>query len=108
MAELITYSIKVSVCMILLYGLYVLTLSKQTHFRFNRVYLLFSLIISLILPLLNITMYSANTETVFTRIMQTVQVGSGEELIVQNGMSGTNYISIIYLAGIVIFSLRFI
>ena len=108
MAELITYLIKISVCMILLYGFYVITLHKETHFRFNRIYLLFSIFISIIIPLLNITYYSVNTETGFTNILQTVQVGSDTVFVSGNSMSSSQYIIIIYLTGLLILSIRFI
>jgi len=107
MAELITYPLKVSVCMILLYGLYELALKRETHFRFNRVYLLFSLIISFIIPLLNIPLYSGNAETGFANILQTVQVGSDTVFIAENGTSSAYYITIIYLTGLIILSVRF-
>ncbi len=108
MAELITYPLKVSVCMILLYGFYIMILHRETHFRFNRIYLLFSIIISVIIPLLNIPYYSDNAGTGFTNILQTVQVGSDTVFISKNSMSPSQYIIIIYLTGFIILSIRFI
>ncbi len=107
MDEMIFYPIKVSVCMIMLYGIYVLTLNRETHFGFNRIYLLFSIIISLIIPLLNIPLYSGANETGFAGIMQTVLVGSDNVLNSGNVMSSLNYITLIYLAGLIILFLRF-
>ena len=104
---MIIYPIKVSICMILLYGLYLLALNKETHFRFNRIYLLFAVIISLIIPLLNIPFYSGNKTTGFAAILQTVQI-SDKLSMVKNGMSSAGFIKIIYLSGLILFSTRFI
>jgi len=93
--------------MILLYGLYLLALNKETHFRFNRIYLLFAVIISLIIPLLNIPFYSGNKTTGFAAILQTVQI-SDKLSMVKNGMSSAGFIKIIYLSGLILFSTRFI
>ena len=108
MAELMIYLFKVSVCMILLYGIYVLTLRKETHFHFNRVYLLFSIIISLTLPILDVPLYSSNPGTRFSGILQTIQVGSYAVFIVKNSTSFSYFITLIYFAGLIILSIRFI
>jgi TonB family protein len=108
MSELITYTIKVSVCLILFYGLYVLTLKKETHFTFNRWYLLFSMIISLIIPILHFSYETVSMQTSFTQMLQTVQVASDKGFIARQGISPAYYVTIIYLAGLVILSVRFI
>ncbi len=108
MTELIFYTFKVSVCMILLYGLYILALSRETNFRFNRIYLLSSLIISLIIPVLNIAVFSNNSATGFTAVLQTVQVQSVNSLITGNNMSFANYIFCIYITGLFILTIQFI
>lgn len=107
MAELITYLFNVSVCMTMLYGIYVLTLKKETSFRFNRFYLLFSILVSLIIPLLNFSFDSANQETGFAGILQTVQVGPDSVLKTENILSSANFIGIIYMAGVFILLVRF-
>lgn len=53
--ELITYLFKVTVCTTVFFAVYKLFLSKLTFFRFNRFYLLSTLIISFIIPALEFT-----------------------------------------------------
>ncbi|MGB4837654.1 MAG: M56 family metallopeptidase [Saprospiraceae bacterium] len=49
---MITYLLQSSTCLIFLYGVYHLMLGEMTFFRYNRVYLLSAIAISLIIPLL--------------------------------------------------------
>jgi len=51
---MIQYLIKSSVYLAVFYIIYVLLISKDTHYRRNRIYLLSSIIISLLLPLVTI------------------------------------------------------
>lgn len=112
MVELMIYSLKVSVCMILLYGLYVLALRKETHFRFNRVYLLFSIIISLIIPILDVSFYSGHPGTRFTGILQTVQIDPERFFMAKGSISSAYFLTLIYLTGFILllasFMIRFI
>jgi TonB family protein len=85
-----------------------LTLRKETHFRFNRVYLLFSVFISFIIPLLNIPLYSGKVETGFFGILQMVQVGADNAHKSENKISLSDYIIIIYFIGLTILSVRFV
>lgn len=107
MTEIVIYLVKVSVCMIVLYGLYALTLNKETHFSFNRFYLLISIIISLIIPLLNIPFSSNNPETGFEFVMQTIQVSSDKVFTKSNSNTSANIVAIIYLTVLLILSVRF-
>lgn len=59
------YSIEIAICLALFYVIYWLFLRRETFFKLNRFYLLFSVIISLLLPLLNINMASNSRENSF-------------------------------------------
>jgi TonB family protein len=107
MADLLIYLVKVSVGMVLLYGLYLLLLKKDTHFSFNRSYLMISLIIPFIIPLFNIPINSGTTKTVFGSILQTVQVNSDNEIIPKDSMLSTYYFAIIYFTVLAILFIRF-
>lgn len=52
--EWLTYLLKVSACMALFYALYYLFLQKLTFFSLNRIYLLSALIISFVIPALQV------------------------------------------------------
>lgn len=58
-------SIEIAICLALFYMIYWLFLRKETFFKLNRFYLLFSVIISLLLPLLNINLVSNSGENSF-------------------------------------------
>jgi len=107
MADLLIYLVKVSVGMVMLYGLYLLLLKKDTHFSFNRIYLLVSLIIPFIIPLVNIQINSGTTETGFTSILQTVQVNTDNGIIQENGLLNVYYFGAIYFAVLAILFIRF-
>ena len=47
-----TYLIQSSTCLIILYGIYHFLLAEMTFFKYNRAYLLISMMVSLLLPLL--------------------------------------------------------
>ena len=51
---ILIYLLKVSVCLLLFFATYKLFLSKLTFFKFNRVYLLSTLLISFVIPALTI------------------------------------------------------
>ncbi|RYG08131.1 MAG: hypothetical protein EOO07_26150, partial [Chitinophagaceae bacterium] len=53
--ELFTYLLKVSVCLTFLFAFYLVVLRKLTFFKGNRFYLLFSLLLSFIIPSLQFT-----------------------------------------------------
>ena len=61
MNEFISYLIKTFVCTFVFYSLYFITLRKSTFFKLNRSYLLITLCLSFIIPLLNISVNSIKT-----------------------------------------------
>jgi TonB family protein len=108
MAELIIYPAEVSVCKLLFYSLYVLALKNETHFNFNRFYLLTSILVSLFIPLLSIPVYSSNTGTTFLVLMKTVQVGTETISVAENGISYIDILVIIYLIVALLLTAKFI
>jgi bla regulator protein BlaR1 len=55
---MIVYSLKSSLCLLILFGFYKFLLENEKLHRFNRFYLLFSLILSLVIPLVTINIQS--------------------------------------------------
>jgi BlaR1 peptidase M56/Gram-negative bacterial TonB protein C-terminal len=112
-----TYFLQVNLCWLLFYGLYYALLSRETFFTLNRTYLIISLLTGLILPL---TADWLRTETPLAMpvldsiVLPTFVVGMKnkvQELKVMewgNIWSWRTIISIIYLTGIGIMSLRFL
>lgn len=56
MNNFIIYAIETAICLTLFYLVYWVFLKNETFFKLNRFYLLFSVLISLLVPLLNINM----------------------------------------------------
>lgn len=72
--ELLLYLLKVSVCLTLFFAIYLLFLRRLTFFRTNRLYLLGSLILSLLLPTIQYTVM---------RVIEPVQ-NESDEVLFQN------------------------
>ncbi len=109
---MITYLIQVTVCMTVFYGFFMLALRKETLFQANRFYLLISLILSLIFPLIRIYIDLNQTKSIAMApvyvgaYMQTIEIGSNSA---QKGFSFSwqQIIKMIYVAGVIILAIRF-
>lgn len=64
MTELMIYAIKSAIALTLLYIPYTLMLRREKQFRFNRIVLLGILVVSLVLPLLNVSSLSVDDNPV--------------------------------------------
>ncbi len=123
------YIIKSSLSLLLLFGLYWFLLRKEKLFRFNRFFLIFSVIFSLVIPLISIPVHSGENKgsgEILTAVNSTIEaidpqtelpeLTSREFLVPASQYpevkrSPVDFISIIiiiYLAGILIFFVRFI
>ena len=105
-----TYILKLSVCLLVFWGLYVLLLEKQSTHHFKRFYLLGSLLLAAIIPLITITNYIDPLPTIETAQSFNIQPGPDMEL---PGPEAEPFIDLsallwsIYCIGVVIFGLRF-
>jgi len=61
--DLIVFIYESGICLALLYAMYWLFLRKETYFRFNRFYLLSTIIVACILPLVNIGLFENSKDT---------------------------------------------
>ena len=103
MTEFFIYLLKSGICLGLFYSLYWLFLKKETYFMINRVYLIFSIVLSFFLPLIQLT-FPFFTEEV---------PSASELLVVSNSLSRRAPIwlillSVIYFIGIAVLLNRFI
>jgi len=128
------FIIKSGICLVILFGLYWLILRKEKLFIFNRFYLIFSVIFSLIVPFISIPMdlgYIKAASEIVTVLnpkpeLNSIGYGSGTayQEKAQSGMTDTYFISqpesnsstpvdikkillIIYLSGLMLMSVRF-
>lgn len=104
-------------CIAIFYGLYLLIFRRFTFVRLNRVYLLLSLIVGLIFPLISyeveeIVKVPVNQVVYSERNFQPVMVNSSTSLIVnepvENVIDWDFMIEIIYVLGIVLMAFRFL
>ncbi len=88
-----------------LYTFYWFMMRNETYYSWNRMFLLFSLIISFVLPMFNFTIQSISSETI-TNLIEPVVVG--KYLPASNPLKTNtlSILSIIYISGAVFFSLR--
>lgn len=78
--ELLIYLLRVSACMAIFYVLYVVGLRRLTFFRVNRFYLLFSLAISFVIPMVRFTITRELPDVVEEKNQLPVQVIAGNSM----------------------------
>lgn len=109
------YLLESSFCLVILYAFYYLLLKKETHFQFNRAYLISSALFSLIIPVVNIDFSKASHLTGANQmfpILSTVdafQLGINQTITQQNNalnISVADVITWIYMAGLFIMALK--
>jgi hypothetical protein len=103
MNSLIQYILETGICLALFYFGYWIFLKKETYFNLNRIYLVFSVVFSFIIPILNIPspfIISQGIETTFRVTGTTAFPGRSW------GMD--EILLLIYTAGVIFFLLRFV
>src|SRR6187401_2304533 len=74
MNSLLFYMLQVIAASGLLYGYYDFALRNKKFHRYNRFYLLMTIVISSLIPFLNIQVYFSSNETASSIVLQTLQV----------------------------------
>jgi hypothetical protein len=108
MDQFIIYIIKSTLGFSILYLFYWLLLRNETYFRWNRWYLVITIIVSILLPLMEIT-YSEPMPEGFANLLDPVLV-TGSPVILEEfpERSTINVFFLAYIGGVVFFALRFI
>lgn len=110
MNQLLPYLLQSGVCLVLLYFVYWLFLRKDTFFDVNRIYLISSVLLSLLFPLLKFRfLIPTDNQATFYVLLDAVTVSASqiEQTFAQN-LSVLEYMTVIYITGAAIFALRFI
>ena len=119
---IILYFLQSAICMAFFYALYWLFLKKDTFFRVNRVFLLLTLIASILIPTLEIPFQPEPKSTIenplhvldaFVKVSQQyLNSNMLEEVVVtatvKKALTGYQYLGVIYLLGVFLFSIRFL
>uniref|UniRef100_UPI00098FB5C1 M56 family metallopeptidase n=1 Tax=Bacteroides ihuae TaxID=1852362 RepID=UPI00098FB5C1 len=110
MGTFFVYILKSAICMALFYLFYRLLLSKETFYRFNRVSLLFMLILSLLLPLIAVTVAAENEVQQTLLILQQILMMADKVNVVsysqRTHITWAHVVLMIYLAGVLFFACR--
>lgn len=111
-----SYLLKVSICSIILYGFYHLVLRKQNFFQLNRVYLIASVFLSLLIPLFQITIHESELQGINTFIGFDDRIEKGvnevflDESIAaqQSFLNEESFLFVLYLLGLGFFGIKLI
>ncbi|MBE0646340.1 MAG: M56 family metallopeptidase [Bacteroidales bacterium] len=109
MNELFRYLVQSSVCLAALYMVYWLFLRKDTFFTINRIYLLLAGLFSLIIPLFSFQFTASGSMAPVMIFLEPVLITPEKiESLAASHLSWMEAIGIVYVTGVVIFSLRFL
>jgi len=102
----IIYLLQVSACMAIFYGFYYLMLNRLTFFTINRYYLLFTMLLSFVIPLLTIHLHEADNyphvlqQVVYVNTLQNVQAytfaGPSPKKIIEPGINWMQLLKMVY------------
>ncbi|BAX81878.1 cell envelope biogenesis protein TonB [Labilibaculum antarcticum] len=118
---IILYFLQSAICMAFFYALYWLFLKKDTFFRINRVFLLLTLLASVLIPTLEIPFQPEPKSAIENpfHVLDAVVIASQqylnsnmlEEVVVtatvNKVLTGYQYLGIVYILGVFLFSIRF-
>jgi len=109
MTDFYEYLIQSLICLGCLYSLYWLLLRKETFFLLNRIYLISSILLSILIPLFKISLDTTQTAPIYTAMLETVTYSSqGISRTINNTIPLMNYIAIVYFTGVIFMLIRFI
>ncbi|MDD7319134.1 MAG: M56 family metallopeptidase [Prevotella sp.] len=106
MATLFIYSIKAALCMVAFYFAYKILLSRDTFHRFNRIAILASLVLSLLLPLIKVDTVAQNGMAKGMVVLEHIVVMSAGVSEESHSLSAAQWGFAIYLLGVLLFVIR--
>ncbi len=105
---MLSYIIQVILFQTLFLAVYDLFLSKETFFTKNRFYLISSVLISFVLPLIKLTTIQKSVPQEYTILLPEVVLFPQSIIEKQKWYQSINYLDILFWIGVVLFSLFFI
>lgn len=102
------YLLKSVTALSLLYTFYWLVLRNETYYSWNRLFLFFTMVVSVLAPIFSFSVASL-PPTIFARVLNTVVI-SGNTASAESvkSLDLWNILSIVYISGAVFFCLRFL
>lgn len=98
-----TYLIKSAIAIAILYSSYWLLLRNETYFKLNRAFLILSIAISMLAPLLKFNIFEKTSNSIGNMIQPIVVTTKG---VIANNNNSLSILSIIYISGVVFFTLH--
>lgn len=104
---MLQYLLATTLCMLGFYAFYQIFLVKDTFFQRNRFYLLITILLSLVIPLVKWSWFSMTSENMLSQTLGSVQVGiSNLNEKVTTSLLSVNYIMVVYVFIILLLLLR--
>jgi len=109
MTNYFEYMIQSLICLGCLYSLYWLLFRKETFFALNRIYLISSVLLSVLIPLFKISFDTTQAAPIYSVMLESVPF-SGQNIseTINNSISTINSIAIVYFTGVIVFLIRFV
>ncbi|MCF8367691.1 MAG: M56 family metallopeptidase [Bacteroidales bacterium] len=107
MNNLIIYLLQSGFCLGILYAIYWLLLSKDTFFTVHRIYLVLSVLVSLLFPLLEISIITEKEQTLLILLEPVVITTDRITETLVRSLTFSQLFLIIYFAGVAFLSIRF-
>lgn len=106
---MLSYLLEVHICWLLFYALYAASLSKEKYFHTNRWYLMATFILSLFLPLLQLSQFSSAALGVIPEVYLPVYILLGQDTGVHaTGSNWGSWVQAGYWVGVAVFGLRYL
>lgn len=100
------YFLNASLYLLLFYGCYWLLLRRNTFFGLNRAYLLFSVGLSFVLPLIELPGMATNSLTGGTLTLPTFVISGGNPSVQPDGLTADEWVWLIYGLGVIAMLVR--
>lgn len=109
------YMLKVSICIIVFYGFFIWALKNSTFFMLNRLYLISGLLLSFIIPVLNLSIFEGQSSSIITNNIYATFIEPDYNTFqlqkLKNDALTINYstiLSVIYFTGVSIMFLKLV
>ena len=115
--DFIVFTYESGICLAVLFTMYWLFLKRETYFRFNRFYLLSTIVVAFVLPLLNLGLFENNDQLSALRSISSlseainlpaVTITHGSESLPASSYNWKNIALMIYLIGVFLLFARVI
>jgi bla regulator protein BlaR1 len=106
---MINYIVQVVLCQVLFLAVYDFFLQKETFFKWNRLYLIATPIVSFIIPMLKFDFFRESIQQEYVVLLPRVLLNPQSAIInIENSVQTIDYISMLFIVGVILFSVVFL